>query len=402
MLPFEELGQAVGAQWKRHNYDEKAFPAIATELLTDARLHERVDPVDIIRWITTNEIPPAQGDSGTFGEPPIVVYRGRRFYIEVLYWLDGTTLIHQHGFSGAFGVLAGESIETSYSLRVERRINSRMLLCDIAPERVELLRTGAVHDIVAGEAGAHALFHLARPSVSVVVRTISEIEAQPQYLYLKPFVAVDPFAQDPIIDRRVRSLQVLLATEDRRFDDVAAAAINNADLELAFYILQRVHASEGRSDRYARLAAHAASHHGDVIERFTAVHAEQARERSIIAMRATIHDPDHRFFLALLLNVPVRAMVLQLVRERFPGDEPEAKIQMWLRQLSGSDGIGLEIDEMTLSLCRLLAVPRTLDDVLESINADVERGAYKTTGRRVMEQYHRLKASPILRPLISA
>lgn len=399
--PLQRLGRGLGERWKRLNYDEKAFPALALDCLAAARIHERFDPADLVKWICTTETPPTQTEPGNFGEPPLIVYRGRRFYIEVIFWLDGTTAIHQHGFSGAFGVLAGESVETSYALHPRQRINSRMLLCDVVPQGVRLLKAGAVEDIVAGEAGAHSLFHLARPSVSIVVRTVSEVEAQPQYQYLRPYLAVDPFATDPIIDRRTRALRALLATADPRFDEVAISAVSAADLELTYHLLEAVHISDAASGRYRGLAAQAEAIHGDVIQRFAAVHTERARERAIIALRARILDPDHRFFLALLLNVPVRSMVVDLVRERFPGNDPESKIETWLRQLSGVDGIGVDVDDMTISLYRLLSVPRSLDDVLERINSDVEAGAYHTTGRRVMQQYGFLRDSWLLRPLIA-
>jgi hypothetical protein len=398
---FQTLGREIGERWKRLNYDEKAFPALALECLTAARLHERFDASELVEWMCTSDTAPTQTEQGTFGEPPIVVYRGRRFYIEVIFWLDGTTAVHQHGFSGAFGVLAGESVETSYALHPVRRINSRMLVCEVVPESVRLLKAGAVEDIVAGEAGAHSLFHLARPSVSIVVRTVSEVEAQPQYQYFRPHLAIDPFTADPIIDRRTRALRALLTTGNPRFDAVAAAAIDAADLELTYHLLEMIHAAEGASERYRALAARASSAHGDVIAKFAAVHAERARERSIIALRAKIHDADHRFFLALLLNVPVRAMVVDLVRQRFPGEDPEVKIETWLRELSGADGIGVDVDEMTIALFRLLSVPRSFDDVLDRINAEVEAGAYKTTGRRVMQQYGFLRDSWLLRPLIA-
>jgi len=282
-----------------------------------------------------------------------------------------------------------------------RRVNARMLLCDIKPTGVQLLKAGTVHDIVAGEAGAHALFHLARPSVSVVVRTVSEVEAQPQYQYLRPFLAVDPFATDTVIDRRTRALHALLATDNERFEEIASVAVAAADLEMSYHLLEVVHAVEGPSDRYRRLAATSESLHGEVIQRFTAVHAERARERAIIAMRSRIRDADHRFFLALLLNVPVREMVLDLVKQRYPGEDAELKIEKWLRELSGTEGIGLEFDEMTIALYRLLRVPRSLDEVLDEVNVQVERGDYRTTGRHVMQQYQHLRNSPLLRGLIA-
>lgn len=49
--------------------------------------------------------------------------------------------------------------------------------------------------------------------------------------------------------------------------------------------------------------------------------------------RRSIVDPDARFFLGLLLNVPTRADCLRLVAERFPGEDPAARCAAWLAQM---------------------------------------------------------------------
>jgi hypothetical protein len=61
------------------------------------------------------------------------VYAGRRFYVEVVFWAEGTTAIHQHSFSGAFQVLVGSSIHTLYGF--ERGEAVARELADEAAER---------------------------------------------------------------------------------------------------------------------------------------------------------------------------------------------------------------------------------------------------------------------------
>jgi hypothetical protein len=47
-----------------------------------------------------------------------------------------------------------------------------------------------------------------------------------------------------------------------------------------------------------------------------------------------IESADHRFFLALLLNVSERARVLDLVRQRFPDKDPVELVIGWVRELA--------------------------------------------------------------------
>ena len=98
------------------------------------------------------------------------MYRGRGFYIDVLFWLDGTTNIHQHGFWGAFQVLAGSSVHCRFGFDLAEEINHRLRIGKLRLLETELLGLGAIRKILGGELFIHSLFHLDRPSVSIVIR----------------------------------------------------------------------------------------------------------------------------------------------------------------------------------------------------------------------------------------
>src|SRR5438132_840078 len=118
MEEFQKLGALVEGRWKDQNYNEQLFPDIAAQALVESDLPARVDPWKIISWVhTTAALPEQQDVEGRFGNPPVTLFSGPRFYIDVYYWLDGTTSIHQHAFSGAFQVLLGSSIHSSYTFR---------------------------------------------------------------------------------------------------------------------------------------------------------------------------------------------------------------------------------------------------------------------------------------------
>ncbi len=67
---------------------------------------------------------------------------------------------------------------------------------------------------------------------------------------------------------------------------------------------------------------------------------EQERQLSIIRRRGTITSDAHRFFLALLLNIRSRAKVLELVRQRYPDQEPIETILDWVEELGRTRVLG--------------------------------------------------------------
>src|SRR4051812_42509570 len=101
---FTDLGQRVDAGWQRAGRNEHAFPEIATQALGELPPPPSLGAVPVLRHAIADGLT-AEQDAGTFGQPSLVLHRARDFYISALYWLDGTTSIHQHAFSGAFRVL---------------------------------------------------------------------------------------------------------------------------------------------------------------------------------------------------------------------------------------------------------------------------------------------------------
>src|SRR6266487_5293697 len=207
MEVFRELGSLVESLWRGKNYSETAFPDIAARALTQTNLRESVSPSEIIRWVHTEvQLPRQQDIEANFGNPPITLYCGPRFYIDIYFWLDGTTEIHQHSFAGAFQVLTGSSIHCRYSFREKEAINEHFLLGEISFEDVELLREGDIREIIPGRQHIHSLFHLDRPSTTVAVRTFGMPSFQPQYSYRKPYLAVDPFYKEPSLIKKLQTV----------------------------------------------------------------------------------------------------------------------------------------------------------------------------------------------------
>jgi hypothetical protein len=373
---IDEMGAALEESWRRHHFDERIFPELVTEALARFSPHRQVTPTDIVRWFVEHEpstLPRQINLEATFGEPPITVFAGRHFYMEALYWLDGTTSIHQHGFSGAFQVLAGSSIHSTFAFEQRRRINSRMLIGDLRLTSTELLQVGAVRRIDAGAHFLHSLFHLDRPSVTLVVRTYTDPDAQPQYNYLPPHLGLDPFFKQEWLMRLLQAIAMLHKLDSPELVPTIERAVRRGDLwstwsVLRSYLMLRPNAT----DELGRLLAIAREVHGQPVESFRPVLDELRRQQHIVTRRGEVRDPEHRFFLATLLNLPSQEHIFALIRQRFPGQEPAALIVRWLREIG--DPLGFEFGDEELRVFQLLLDGGTPAEVVARLAADFDVG----------------------------
>lgn len=342
---YQKLGSSVEIRWRQENYDEASFPLIASQALTEMDTRNGPNPSEIICKLHENFEMPLQRDD-KFSDLAVTLYHGPRFHISAYYWLNGTTSIHQHGFSGAFQVLLGSSIHTSYTFNEQRVINEHMSTGQIVFENIELLGLGAIRQIRPGRTFIHSLFHLDRPSVTITVRTNRSRMAVPQYDYLIPYLAVDPFFEDRAMKRQIQSISLLLRMGHREVDSFVGQLVKAVDFQTTFEILtvyykflidtrmDRVFQVENGEERFGRIIELARQKHGDLVDLLPPVFEELQRNLSLIEQRRYVTSPEHRFFLALLLNVPAKEQIIQLVSQRYPADEPVDTICQWLEQLS--------------------------------------------------------------------
>jgi len=391
---FYDLGSLVEERWKDKNYDERVFPEIAEEALCEMNCIDRVNPWNIIRYLHTSTQLLTQEDD-EFSDLPITLYRGPRFLIEVYFWLDGTTAIHQHGFSGAFVVLLGSSIHSQYSFAEEQRINERFSVGQILLKQVELLAQGNIRRIYPGREFIHSLFHLDRPSVTITVRTQRTPSAQPQYAYLAPYVAMDPFFKEPSLKKRVHSVLLLLRMEHPDANSLIAEFVSSSDFQSVFSILKSVFdflnsevsktnlPSTNGQERFRYFLEMARRRHGSLVDILPPVFEELQRKSKLVARRKYITSPEHRFFLALLLSVTDRTLVLELVKHRFPQKDPIEIISNWVREIStiktskaaASDTTGGTFNQVHMFILRCLLRGQSAEQIKGALEKEYAANA---------------------------
>ena len=336
---FTELGRRVYERWQEANFSLTAFPDIATAALEEQPPARSVDLGELMRDFLLSDQQPYQSASG-FGQPELIVYDSPKFYIQLLFWLDGTTDIHQHEFSGAFHVMQGSSIHTEYAFEDAESVTAHFRIGTLRLKNAELLETGRTVPIISGRQGMHALFHLETPSVTVVVRTHSDPGTGPQFTYLPPHIALDPIQNDALTNRRKQLLDLMEQTGDETYAERVGEMIGKLDFERGFFILQNGITHLRRIGAWDEVWSLFERKHGALAAPVLPTLEEILRRDGLVALRSSIEDVEHRFFLALLLNLERREDIVAMIRQKGV-DDPIGQIVQWAEELMQVSESGL-------------------------------------------------------------
>jgi hypothetical protein len=328
---FKNLGQVVLKRWQAENFSPGAFPSIAKSSMEENAPSENVDMEAFIENFLLDDAQPFQTQS-SFGQPEIVVFDDPRFYIQLLFWLDGTTDVHQHMFSGAFHVLHGSSLHSRYEFRNAEAISAHLKVGHLELLETQLLEKGRTVEIISGNGFIHSLFHLNTPSVTVVIRTHNDPGSGPQFTYLPPHLAVDPLHNDSLTNRRKQLLDVMEATNHPGYSETVSQMVQQLDFERGFFILQNGITQLNESQDWEAVWAIFENKHGRLAQFVLPTIEEIVRRDAIVALRSSILDVEHRFFLALLLTVINRKEFLRLIAERIEGD-PKKTLSRWISEI---------------------------------------------------------------------
>lgn len=328
---FKQLGKTVSQRWQTENFSPAAFPKIARLCLEEKPPFKNVEPADFLRQFCLDDDQPFQTQS-SFGQPEIVVFDSSRFYIQLLFWLDGTTDIHQHTFSGAFHVLQGSSLHSRFEFQDAESVTSHLRVGNLALLETQLLETGQTVEIISGQSFVHSLFHLDSPSVTVVIRTHNDPGTGPQFTYLPPHLAVDPLHNDALTARRKQLLDVLESKNDPSYTGLVTEMIQKLDFERGFFIIQNAVSQLHNSGAWDSVWRVFARKHGRLAQYALPSIEEILRRDSLVALRSILEDAQHRFFLALLLNVVNRNDFLRIIGQRF-GGKPERTLSRWISEI---------------------------------------------------------------------
>ncbi len=403
---FHELGTAIEHAWRDEHFDEAGFAAIAVRSFQSFNIPSQCALTDVLQWAAfTEHLPQQVNPESTFGDPPITVYRGRRFFIDMYCWITATNAIHRHAFSGAFQLLEGSSLHTTYRFTPEHRINAGLVLGELERQRAELLRQGDIRPIHAGDALIHAAFHLDAPSATIVARTIVEPQHKPEYSYSPSGVAFDSqiLAEDKPLRRRLEALSVFARSGDvDRCCSCFETLLGQLDLASAFAAMQFAEALlQDQPFALARIERALSQAFGNESAPLIGALKEDRRLHTLKMKRTSVLDSELRFFLALLIHIADRATLFRLVRE-FTASDPAAAVAKWLSALHAQGALDLDLDGPLGPIVNGLLRGDSEEDILVSLETTYHSDEIAAAKPAIRNAVRTLKRDPHLGVLFQA
>jgi len=398
---FEKLGRTVLDRWRQQNFSLEAFPELARFALDEAPPCGNVDIGEMINEFLSNDEQPFQSESG-FGQPELIAFNDTRFYIQILFWMEGTTEIHQHEFSGAFHVMQGSSVHSEFGFFGARSVTPHIRIGDLRVKRIELLETGRTIPITSGRDCIHSLFHLDTPSITVVIRTHHDPGTGPQYNYLPPHIAIDPLHADALTTRRKQLLDVLETLDDPGYAALVGEMMASLDFERGFSILRHSMSRIQDVGEWDAVLATFQKRHGELAKGVRDTLAECLRRETITQMRHHIGNPDHRFFLALLMNVQNRADINALISKRFPDHPPTGTILGWAEELIEYTDYGITLLDAAFPESLGVAIGAQSQLLITALKHALENGLESKTQTAEQSEIHAALTASCLRPLFVA
>jgi hypothetical protein len=340
---FEQLGHLVDSRWTAAGRRAGDLATIAGAALEELPVPDTLDVFAVLDLLARDDgLPKQRKVSDQFGQPPTVMFSSAGLEVHALTWIDGTTSIHQHGFDGAFRVLQGSSLHTEYAFdQSDQLADGHLVVGDLAMLRSEVLTAGAVRPIPAGPGFIHSLFHLERPSVTIVVRNGWSDLPFPQYDYRHPGLGIDILEKDERLGMRMRGLSAMEHLDPGAGLRVALDIVVTEDLWTAFRVTEFWFRAISDTTGFDELAEVLARRNATLADYVDPMFGEQRRQMRLLRRRGLLEEQRHRLLLAVLVNVPDADSVFAALAALFPGRVPSEVTNEIVEELSSAQYRGL-------------------------------------------------------------
>ncbi len=181
----------------------------------------------------------------------------------------------------------------------------------------------------------------------------------------------------------------------------AFMVIDNCDLESVYYMFEGLTRRKVSKSLLGELYEKARQRHGEIVDLFMRACEGGRRTRIAIALRSKVVDPEARFFLALLMLLPDRDAIFELIRTRYPDAEPMAMIERWLESLSGRETIGFDFSPVNRLLFRGLVEGSDIEDLVERFRTEFSEVSIETYRDRLLDHAQKMARSDLFYPLLS-
>lgn len=206
-----------------------------------------------------------------------------------------------------------------------------------------------MREINSGREGLiHRLFHLHRPSISLVIRDYLRPWHTPQYSIYLPHIAADVFGleNDKKIKLFVRLLHVTDMLDHADMMEIFLKQIPELDFPRVFEVFRQSHLLLTNDNERKEFVGAVRKNHNGYADRLVEYLTYFEKENSLVKAREHVHDEELRIFLALLLNAPDRKSFFSLISEIYPHTDPKDKCIEWMKKLAEEDQVSNALIDM--------------------------------------------------------
>lgn len=352
---IETLGKKIDRLWRKRK-GKNSFSSIAFKALKEFRPRRQFSLKKFLGDFWKVRKLPRQLGAGDFGQPPITIYRSKKFVIDLYFWLTPDTAIHSHLFEGAFAVLQGRSLHCTYDFSDRKGFSGRrMRVGNLRLKEMAMLRPGDVVEILFGPEWIHQVWHLGFPSVSLAVRTFRRRQPRGkgprQFQYLKPNLGMESRANFTTV--RLKQIAVL-GTLHRTRPNLAESSLRSLLMkcgpEEGLLVLNEFFNKTGD----ASLAARAVKKIPQLAP-FVSPFLNHLKTNPFLDFNwMKIRGEGERFFLALLYSRRGREEIKGLIRRYFPGKTAEQWMAEWCRRLVKKGELEFGLNETGLTILTAL------------------------------------------------
>lgn len=396
---LERIGEDIERRWAARNHRHQHFHDIAAECLEAASFHRQFDEDEIIRWVNrTRSLPQQLDPSSNFGQPPLTVWRTDRFVVDLYFWVDTETSIHDHSFSGAFTNLTGESLNCIYQFEQTLAADEGVRLGSLLLDRAELVKPGDVCAIVSGSKFIHRVWHLDCPTITLVARTVTRQRGLWQYSYYPEGFSVRYRRKAPIEFQRRRELLGYLFRRDHpRRVELAEEVLSRARGYRLFTLLGDLLAyMKDDQMELDRLLARLPARCHDWLNPALAVMRADDPLKGVYWRR--LRRTEHRLLIALLNTYKESSSIVEwLARHGYEGDA-HARLTNWLSEMDADKALRLQLGSARTEIIAHLLHGLSDADALREL-----RRTYSITDSEadlLLQGFNRFRKLNFLKPLL--
>lgn len=396
------IGEEIERRWAGRGHRHHFFHQIAADCLRASEFRRQFDEDEIIAWVNRAASLPRQLDPrSSFGQPPLTVWGTDRFVLDIYFWVDTETSVHDHSFSGAFTNLTGHSLNTTYRFERAERAGEGLLTGSLLLERADYVQPGEVCPIVAGPKFIHRVWHLDCPTITLVARTIKRPPRLSQFTYFPQGMAVQYRPRPPVEFQRRRELMgYLFRRRHPRRVALAEETLARARGWQLFTLLSDLMLGHMKETEDAPEL-------DGLIARLPAA-CRPWRDTALAVMRAAdplksvywhrLRRTEHRLLIALLGTYSERRQVTEWLARHGHADDWRATLTTWLSEMDADQALRLRLGsaraEIITHLLRGLPDAEVLRELRRTYTIPDSEADLLAQG------FKRFRELPFLRPVL--